>query len=663
MCGITGIISAGSQHDSNLICRMTNLLVHRGPDDEGYLAVTRDNEICPLTGKDSKVAGDSVLAWQRPAWLYLGHRRLSIIETSPAGHQPMASHDRSHWIVYNGEIYNYPELREELRSLGYPFRTHGDTEVILAAYETWGVDCLKRLNGMFAFILYDRAEQRLVIARDRFGVKPLYYWAAPSGILAIASEIKAFTVLPGWNARMNGQRIYDFLVWGVQDHTDETMFADVYQIPPGNYSVVKLDLTVSAGMKVSGGRLTCVPWWELTAQDFSGTMDNAVQEFGSLLTDAVRLRLRADVPVGSCLSGGLDSSTLVCITNRLLRDQEAHGLQKTFSACSEIKRFDEREFMDEVVRHTDVDPHYVYPALDGLFEETDAVTWHQDEPYGSTSIYAQWKVFGLAAANDVKVMLDGQGADELLAGYHLFFEPYLTGLFRRGEWPELLRDMRLLKKNHGYTSWSATKMIMGMLLPQATRNAVKRIRGKNHTSPGWLDRELLHAEPRDPFHELGYRTDSVQALSRAQFAGGTLPMLLHWEDRNSMAHSIESRLPFLDYRLVQFALGLPDRFKISAGVTKQVLRQSMKEVLPEKIRMRMDKLGFVTPEDVWVKSTDPHRFRSKVVDAVAASEGVLNGEAVALADRIMCGEQQFNHLIWRMVSFADWIRIFGVRPV
>jgi asparagine synthase (glutamine-hydrolysing) len=411
MCAIVGLLTQ-AREIWQPVGRMTALLRHRGPDDEGYLLVSSGGVVC-LGGEDTPTEAYRADMSFRPtgklgpqsaaedAWLALGHRRLSILDLSPLGHQPMSYQDR-YWIVYNGEVYNYLELRPELEAAGHRFRSHCDTEVILAAYAQWGTDCFSRFNGMWALAIYDVLKDELVLARDRFGVKPLYYWATDS-LFAFASEIKAFTCLPGWRPRVNGQAVHDFLLSGLQDHSGQTLFADVFQLEPGCLARLKC-----GQWREAKGSLEVTRWYHLQPQPFVGSFGDAATQFRELLIDSVRLRLRADVPVGSCLSGGLDSSSIVCATRRLLREQAAGCAHKTFSACSDIKRFDEREFIAKVVAATGVEPHYVFPSLKDLFAELDRVVWHQDEPFAGTSIYAQWCVFKLAAEADIKVMLDGQ---------------------------------------------------------------------------------------------------------------------------------------------------------------------------------------------------------------------------------------------------------------
>lgn len=627
MCGIAGIVAPDSRLPLALsVQRMCDVIAHRGPDGEG------------------------VQTW---AGVALGHRRLAIVDLSEAGAQPMAWGER-YSIVFNGEVYNHHELRAELEALGHRFHSHTDTEVILAAYAVWGADCLHRFNGMWALLILDHEQRTLFAARDRFGVKPLYYWRTPDGALAFASEIKQFTVLDGWQARLNAQRAYDFLAWGVSDHTDETMFAGVFQLRGGQSVTVALD---QAG---DGARLPVQQWYTLQASAWQGDYAQAITRMRELLDDAVRLRLRADVAVGSCLSGGLDSSSIVGLMNRQLREQGATDRQKTFSACAHEKRFDERPHMETVIASTGVDAHFVYPATADLFAELDKLVWHQDEPFGSTSIFAQWKVFELAADKGVKVMLDGQGADEQLAGYMIFFGPLFAGLFRRGRWLRLWRELRAAHRIHGMSLLQACKHLVNILAPLSLRNRLRERAGYGAVRPAWL---ALDADIacEDPFARRGARTTSIAALCRSQLESTNLQMLLHWEDRDSMAHSVEARVPFLDYRLAEFLIGLPDDWKLSDGITKRILREAMADVVPDSIRWRMDKMGFVTPEESWMRREDPERFRTLLASAINDSRGVLRADAMQVLDDMIAGRSAFSFLPWRMICFGAWMRLYGVQ--
>lgn len=669
MCGISGIVSS-TPLSSNLLQSMTDCIRHRGPDDEGFVFWSQFSGKALLFGGQDTPEGvyQSDLAYTPsstggrdiPLRIGLGHRRLSILDLSPLGHQPMCTPDGRYWIVFNGEVYNYLELRVELEKLGHTFISRTDTEVILAAYAQWGDSCLARFNGMWALAIYDTQARTLFLARDRFGVKPLYYWTSPEGLFAFASEIKQFTVLHGWRAVMNGQRTYDYLVFGITDHTEETMFSGVYQLRPGHCVTLAVD---DANAVSPGTPLSTRAWYELRPKPFAGSFDGAAREFRDLFEQSIALRLRADVPVGSCLSGGLDSSSIVCVLNEFLRKQGGRALQKTFSACSDVDRFDERKWIERVVDKTGVDAHYVYPALDQLFEESPSITWHQDEPFGSTSIYAQWNVFRLVAQNGVKVMLDGQGADEQLCGYHGFFGPRLATLFRNWRLGDVVADLAGMQRLHGYSPTTSLKYMLPYLLSEKCAHVLRRIGGYAHSRPAWLNCECLQAETVDPFWKLGSREGSVVGLSRAQLTGSNLQMLLHWEDRDSMAHSIESRVPFLDYRLVEFVLGLPDEFKIARGMTKRVLREAMREVLPEVIRTRADKLGFVTPEEVWIRERMSDSFRNKIEQTLEVDAGCFNHDAVRLEfDHIIDGKNRFNFWPWRVANFGEWVAIFEVEP-
>lgn len=646
---------------------MNAMIDHRGPDDEGYLLAgesgvqawlgddSADGHGAPTAGTLRHIAEASATE----ARLGFGHRRLSIIDLSQLGHQPMSYAEGRYWITYNGEVYNYREIRVELEELGHQFLSGSDTEVVLASYAEWGVDCLHRFNGMWAFAIFDCLEQTVFIARDRFGVKPLYYWVSPAGMIALGSEIKQFTVLSEWQAVANAQRSYDFLVWSLLDHTEETLFQNVFQLEPGHGALLRLqDLDSS----LTNGRIRSQAWYQLQPAPFMGDFSLATSRFRDLFADSVALRLRSDVAIGSCLSGGLDSSSIVSLVNRQLKVQGIDGRQKTFSACADVERFDERRWIEQVVADTGVEAHMVTPDVAAMFDDLERLTWHQDEPFGSSSIFAQWSVFGLAAGAGVRVMLDGQGADEQLAGYHSFFAPRLATLLRQFRWGTLLQELSAMGRLHGYPSSRGLMYLGKGLLPESIKDFLRARLGFAHASPSWINLDALGADGVNPFDQIGAeKSASIGELSAKMLTTSNLRMLLHWEDRNSMAHSIESRIPFLDYRLVEFVLGLPDEFKLSGGVTKRVLRAAMQGILVDPVRNRMDKLGFVTPEDVWVREQAPGRFREWLIRAVEASQGVIRPEAVAMLDGMIEGRTPYNHAIWRMISYGAWIEQFGVK--
>ncbi len=653
MCGIAALFEpAAPAWLPETIRRMTRAVHHRGPDGEGFAFYEpAGNHVVPVSSDETPLGVAGAAEPPRGATFALGHRRLSILDLSPAGHQPMADSAGDCWLTFNGEIYNYIEIRTELVARGHAFASGSDTEVILAAWREWGEGCLARFNGMFAFVLIDRRTRRVFAARDRFGVKPLYLWRTPEGGLAFASEIKQFTVHPGWRARLNGQRAYDFINWGVLDHTRETFFAGVVQVRGGEFLSAPLDALARAEPR---------RWYELKPAAFTGNFAAAAARFRELLDDSVRLRLRADVPVGSCLSGGLDSSSIVCTMRAQLGASAAH-LQKTFSAYSEVARFDERSYIEEVAAATGADPHMVIPSPETLLAEFDRLTWHQDEPFGSTSIFAQWCVFRLARENKVVVMLDGQGADEALGGYHGYFGPRLAGLLRQGRFGQFWSEAAAVRALHGQSRTTQAKFLANELLPPAVSNTLRGFVGRSVRAPEFLDLARLGAEPRALHENVTDLRDPVRSLGHAQLTALSVPMLLHWEDRDSMAHGVEARLPFLDYRLVEFCLGLPEDFKLSDGWTKRVLREGMRDRLPERVRTRRDKLGFATAEEVWMKEKHRAAFTQLLDKAIATAGGILTPTARAKAERMLSGQEPFNFLVWRFISFGHWMKTFNVQ--
>jgi asparagine synthase (glutamine-hydrolysing) len=486
------------------------------------------------------------------------------------------------WVTYNGAIYNYREVRQELEGAGHRFVSRTDTEVIIQAYEKWGIECLHRFNGMWAFCLWDGARKQIFCARDRLGVKPLYY-RFDGKVFAFASEIKALLEL-GFRREANESLIHDFLRFGILDHTDETFFDGVMKLPAAHYLFMD-----------GKGRLAIHRYWDLTVSDKVESAyrdDKYAEEFRDLFTDAVRLRLRSDVPIGSCLSGGLDSSSVVCVANRLLfpnGNGTAQERQKTFSSCFAEKRFDERDYIEQVIERTHVEKNYVFPSAEEFMGDLDRIIWHQEEPFAGSSIYAQWAVMKRAHERDVTVMLDGQGGDEQLGGYRKFYIFYLLKLLRSR------RIARLAIESLGFFSSSDVLKTLNIRLGLGYLGLDARLLGVH---------ELLREPFRERFSErelgFGYQEDLGQRI-REDIVKFSLPVLLRYEDKNAMAHCVETRLPFLDYRLVELLASFPLTQKMHKGWTKYVLRRAMKGVLPPRVLYRKTKLGFDTPEDQWFR--------------------------------------------------------------
>ncbi len=565
MCGIAGIFHRdGRLVDPSVLTRMANAIVHRGPDDEGYFT---------------------------DAHLGFAFRRLAILDLSPAGHQPMVSADGNLCIVFNGEIYNYLELREELKRLGFQFRSRSDTEVILAAYEAWGADCLRRFNGMWGMAIWDKRQRRLFCARDRFGVKPFYYiWNG--GSFLFASEIKALMAVDDRPRKPDLVSLYNFLVIQRRDFSDRTFFDGVRQLEPGHYAVVSEE-----GMSLHR-------YYSLNI-NLDHAPDRPAERFLEIFRDSVRLRLRSDVPVGSCLSGGLDSSAVVCMMEQLLSADDGFT-QKTFSACWEDPSVDERPYIDAVLAKTRIDGHRVFPTVEKLDVDLDRLLWHQEEPFGSTSIYAQYAVMQIAHEQGMKVLLDGQGADELLAGYNQSYLGYWASQLRHGRVWEIMKSMRALRATGKQIPAGYYITLLLSLLPKTTAVAWKNRMLERNTS--LASREfgdtMRGALAASLDHDLREQTVSDFRM--------ILRSLLSYEDKNSMAFSIETRLPFLDVRLVEYVLALPELQKIRNGVRKHVLREALKGVIPHSILGRKDKIGFATPESAWQKE-GPLRERMRAI--------------------------------------------------
>ncbi len=629
MCGIYG--SVGFTPDRSRI----DIVEHRGPDGSGW-------EL-----------------FESPAGpVALGHRRLAIIDLSDAGLQPMSDASSRYHLTFNGEIYNYIELREQLRAEGRVVTSDSDSEVLLQSYIAWGDACLERFRGMFAFIIWDASEKVLFAARDRFGIKPLYYAKTEHG-LALGSEIKQFHGLPGLATRMNVARVHDFLASGISNHTGETMFEGIHQLRGGEALRVEC-----------GGRpleLEIRRWYPVRAQAIDISEADAGERFHALLTDAVRLHLRADVPVGSCLSGGLDSSSLVCLmTPMLARDGGSAVI--AISACYAEKSVDEKPFMEAVVAKTGATPHYIYPKPEELLEIASDLTWHQDEPFGSTSIFAQWRVFEEAKRNGITVMIDGQGADEQLAGYHASFPYYINALLQGGHYGTLARTVLERNRYHGLPIMQQISALAPRVLPAKLAALVPKPAIKSHPQHDWLGGSAIK-ERGNPKGAVAVAEEllglpavhDIASLCMTLTYASNLAMLLHFEDRNSMAHSIEARVPFLDHPLVEFSLGLGNDHKIVGGDTKRVLRRAMAGVLPDAVLNRRDKLGFSTPEQIWLQGPMRPAMEAGVEKTLALYPELFDVEATrAYTREILDGTRPFETTLWRIVNLGIWGERFNV---
>lgn len=664
MCGFAAILSSSGESRYEEICKMSSSISHRGPDDEGYCLINDINNIYPVGGKDTHWDSEFLSVPYYPISEYqlltkssykiiLGHRRLSILDLSPLGHMPMSYGNNRYWITYNGEIYNYLEIKLELEALGHTFVSNTDTEVILASYVQWGIDCLDHFNGMWSFIIYDVESEDVFISRDRFGIKPFYYWHSPNGNWYFGSEIKEFVSLDSWTAKLNPQRAWDYLAYSLTDHTEETMYQGVFQLQCGHYALFNINrIPVDAQ-----GRLKTMKWYNLPFVPFEGTYEEAVDIFKDLFLDSIKLHLRSDVEVGSALSGGVDSSSIVCVIDQLLK--RSGGKQKTFSSCSLDNRYDESSWMKEVIDCTSVEPHYVYPQLADFYKQTEDIIWHQEEPYQSQSAFLGYNVFKCAKESGVSVLLNGQGADEYLGGYGQFTGPRYASLIKNFHFYTLWSDYCSLKKNETIDRRRIIRQTVVNMLPESYTAYLEKKIWKSRTT-NLFDLEKLGASHIHHKEIIPVGNRSIQNIIIHALFKFTLPRLLRWEDRNSMAFSVEARVPFLDYRLIEFIYSLPSSFLDKNGVTKRILRDSMSGIIPDKIRDRKDKKGFITPEERWIKEDATSFFRKKVEEAIDGTMGIIKPGVLSYFDSVVSGKVPFDYTYWRIILFSEWMKKFNI---
>ncbi|ACS32503.1 asparagine synthase (glutamine-hydrolyzing) [Thermococcus gammatolerans] len=607
MCGINGF----SWSDEGLVREMNVAIRHRGPDDEGVYV-------------DDNVS--------------LGHVRLAIIDLSPKGHQPMRYEKNGHevWIVYNGEVYNFMELREELEKKGYVFNSNTDTEVILAAYLEWGFDCVKKFNGMWAFAIYDKTKKLLFLSRDRFGIKPLYYYYDGQNLI-FSSEIKAI-LKHEIKREPNDAVIFDFLYYNLLDHTEDTFFEGIKRLMPSH----------SAVFDIKTRELRIFKYYDLRKR--LKKLKKAEEDpatFRKLFKKAVKRRLIADVPVGSCLSGGLDSSSIVCMMRELEKNLEI----KTFSLIFPGFKLDESKYQESVMQKCSVKRYTTTFTAEDILRDLEDLIYTQEEPFSTLSIYGQYRVMKLANENGMKVLLDGQGSDEILAGYHYFFGYYYYELFRHLKWKQLIREIIYYRKNVG--SFKALKYFIGLLLPRRIQEWIL-----NHDT--YLSREFIKRFKHRK--DLRFKKKELNdALVCAVM--NNLPHLLRFEDKNSMRWSIETRVPFLDPELVEYALSTPSQAKIRNGITKYILRESLKGIVPDIILDRRDKIGFATPDNEIANHPEIKKFIWNIINSESFKKRkywnwkkvhkVYYHHSTSKLGNIFIGE-----LIWKVVILELWLRVW-----
>ncbi len=626
MCGIAGIIGNRAVNE-NAVRAMTDIQAHRGPDDSGL--------------------------WRAPdGRTVLGHRRLSIIDVSEGGHQPME------WdgcvITYNGEIYNYLEIRERLKQEGVVFRSDSDTEVLLAAYQKWGENCLAELNGMFAFAIFDSKRRVLFCARDRFGEKPFLFHAATDRF-AFASEFKALFTLEGVATSHDSLRLLSFLqhpTRGLDDGTN-TVLDDIQQLPPAHSLTLDLDQLTYQIRR----------YWDVRPNpDFARLSQKEAEEhFRDLLTSSISLRMRSDVSLGSCLSGGLDSSSIVCIARNLLGDDTPYD---TFTGRFLGTEADESPWAKVVAEWTHSQCHTVDPDGDVFIDEIGPFMWHNELPVASTSQYAQWCVFRLAKEQGTTVLLDGQGGDELLGGYEQYFNAYLQSRKQGASSDELEAEQQDIRKRYPFALLSPAQK-RSSSLPWSLRALAARLTGKGSDFSYGLNpdtaRKILgtfHSTVSDPsgFHPL-------TAALYEEALHTNLPVLLRYGDRNSMGHSREVRLPFCDHRIAEFTLSLDAETLMGNIETKRLLRGALSGILPEDIRTRWSKQGFLPPQAVWLEGRLGGITREIIESRDFAQSGIWHAPWWQnLWKRFEAGEKHLAGMLWRPFIDQMW-RAHFLAPV
>ena len=599
MCGINGF----NWSDPALLKKMNSVTKNRGPDDEGEY--------------DDKTVS-------------LGHSRLSIIDLSPKGHQPMCNEDETIWLTYNGEIYNFFEIKEDLIKAGHIFKSHTDSEVIIHAYEQYGMECLNRFNGLWAFCLYDKKRDLLILSRDRFGVKPLYYHIA-EGKIIFSSMISAL-LTHKVERKPDMSVIMEYLAFNLLNHDTRTFFKDIWSLEPGSFLIFNLHST----------EVSIKKWYQIKQHPAV-----TVPELTQLFIQSVRSRTVADVPIGSCLSGGIDSSAIVCTLDTMINQPFF-----TYSLIFPGKKIDESRYMKEVGKHTKIQQQFTTLSRNNFLNDLPDFIKAQEEPTTGLSVYGQYCIMRLAYENKAKVLLDGQGGDEIFAGYTYYFSYYYFELLKKGRIITLLKEMRSYRKN--FKDYYPHQFLCFMLLPAKIQNYVY----KNYLLT-WLNYDLLYesavnkSDPRCKPMTL-HKALVLTLLNTA------IPHLLRYEDKNSMRWSIETRVPFLDFNLVETAMSIPTQEKIQQGKTKIIFKEAIKNLIPAMILQRKDKIGFETPVDEFFRDPQIREFCETIFFSEPfKSRPYWNWREVERHyNRHLEGKANIGDTLWKWINLEIWLREF-----
>lgn len=604
MCGIAGIFhnNAITIADIEQVEKFNIIQQHRGPDDCGIF---------------------------HDASCVLGHKRLSIIDLSEAGHQPFFSDDKRYVMVYNGEIYNYIELRKQLKELGYSFKTATDTEVLLKAYLHYGKDCLARFNGMFAFVIYDSLLNKLFLARDRVGIKPLYYVIINSKFY-FASELKALCAIPHIELSLNYKSLFDYLVFNRTDVFDETFYNKIYRLPKGHFA------------EYWNENMNIHEWWNpenyisLSPKDELNDINKTVHD---IFVSSVNLRMRSDVPVGTCLSGGLDSSILLGILYNHNNAQEGYP---TFTASFPGNKIDETEYIIDLKNRYPFKSYFVFPDSETAFNKLNEFVYMNDEPTTNPSFFSQYEVMKKASQNNVTVLLDGQGGDESFAGYQYFHGFNLFGLFKEKKYGSF--SMELIKNVIRRQDKSAYQTFLFQILPDKIKKRML-LNTLPYIKPDFFYNYIDQSKIYSGF----FNADSLN-ISLVRHFQYKLEHLLRMEDRNSMAFSLEARVPYLDHRLIEYLLGVASSLKIKDGETKYIQKQSLGKYTTQKILNRKDKIGFGTPGNDWMETKSWKKLTESNYDNLCTKFPEVFKKNIELP--------KFGFDRWKVNQLAVWENIF-----
>ncbi|WP_304141527.1 asparagine synthase (glutamine-hydrolyzing) [Mesoflavibacter zeaxanthinifaciens] len=597
MCGIAGIINKNASFvNSKDIKKMTDIISHRGPDGEGHFVYKN---------------------------IALGHRRLAILDLSPSGHQPMVNDD--YVLVFNGEIYNYIEIKEKLKNIGYVFNTNSDTEVALKAFQEWGDKCVEEFNGMWSFAIYDKKHNKTFISRDRFGIKPFYYFNDDKTFY-FGSEIKQILTFVE-NPKVNRQVLYDFLYLSYQHYDENTFFENIKSLRAGhnlyyNHETNKIEIK---------------KYYTLKKEDNTyNSLEESVESYKTKFNNSINLRLRSDVKVGTCLSGGLDSSYVAKTASEKYINEDKFT---AITAKSIDAKNDESHYAKIVADVYNLNWKITEPSNTDFFNALDDIIYNQEEPFGSPSIIMQYFVMKKAKEEGCIVMLDGQGGDETLLGYERYYIPYLNSIKNP---IKRISEFRKLSKN--------SKLSLKQLLSYYLYFGIPKLREyflikKNNYI---LDKNKKYFNKK-LVSEFKKSSKDLFALQEKELLELQLEKLLKFEDRNSMAHSIEARVPFLDYKLVECALAIPAKFKIKDGWSKYILRKSYGENAPKEIVWRKNKFGFEAPSKKWM--SDKSLFFKTIKQSEFLNHVIKKDSAL---------DDLEENTLWKLFNIAKWAEKFNV---